>query len=717
MDQIVTNLDLNRLPALPRVLARLLRELNDDSLNLRNLVELISQDAALSLKVLAVTNSPLYRRQNPITSVEQSVNLLGLKMVRIIAVSASMQQFFNQFSPTATQKLNQFWQHSLTCAFLSRMIASSVSYPDADEAYFAGLLHDVGQLAMIVADAEEYSSILDSNQEDEALLDLERKWFGVSHCELGMQLIEHWELDPLLAQAVRHHHDEISLIRNAPELVKIVLLANAMSRLGIQKNCTAIPMANALFGIAMPDAMRLIAEAHASVEKLSDLAPSGTTPAHHPTRADTAQNGRQNELQRVTYDAVLLSEASAVFDQDQDEQGLISSILKTATILFEPRSAYVFEWDSDSNLVTGRPVENQPQSISRIRFPLEPKMSLIADSLLWGTVTHSCSKHGNVVCSLIDEQLLKLAEADDLYCIPMHTQQFTFGALVLAFPMDRTTHLDGSVRCFMEACAKRATRRIDELRKSKMLASSVDRSEVELYKTQVRQTVHEASNPLAILKNYLKSLDMKLADAHIELVETRILNEELDRVATIIRKLTNPPEDVVSTRSALNINSVIHEMVTLHEKSLFSSHNIRVETHLDHQLPEIVSNPQSIKQVLVNLFKNAAEAMPHGGMLTVLTAAVVRQTQHDSISIIISDTGPGIPKEIFGHLFSPVKSTKGLGNSGIGLSITSSIVTELGGTITCKTAHDQGTTFEIILPRTPEHTQHTPEISSFREQK
>jgi putative nucleotidyltransferase with HDIG domain len=703
MNEIAQSFDLNKFPSLPQVLTRLLKELNGENLNMRSLAQLISQDVALSAKVLAVANSPLYRRLNAISSVDQAVVLLGLKMVRIIVVSLSLHQFFNHLTSGSAINLDKFWHHSLASGFLSRTLAEYIHYPDADEAYMAGLMHDIGKLTFMVSEPDRYAVMLHQSQSDAELLELETACFGMTHSEMGARLIEHWRLEPLIGDAIRHHHDALAHAHGATELVKIVMLANTISQVGLQNNSLAIPMAKALFDIPVHEALKMGAEAHAHVDAIAtplgispdSITQSALTVSGVAKQAGVPLSEGGQQLSKEVHDTALLSMACEIFAAEQTEAGLLASILQMATILFEPRQAFVFAWDSDSNLISGIPVSDQGSSVSRIRFSLEPGVSLVAEAMLWGTVTRSRHKPENL--SMIDQQLLQLVDADIMYCVPVYSQKFMFGAIVLGFSQSAATQMDGGMS-FLAQFAGHAAKRIHALRSSPEVQPPVMEGEMEAYRSHVRQIVHEANNPLTILKNYLHILDIKLAETNPGMLEIKILNEEIDRVAQIIRRLTAIPENENQQQEELDINGVIREVITLHEKSLFPTLAIKVETSLAPHIPAIISNRQSLKQILVNLFKNAAEAMTQGGVLKISTALVVSRQVHPSISITVADNGPGIPKEIIESLFSPVKSTKGGENAGLGLSITANIVHELGGTISCKSHVGVGTVFEIILP-------------------
>jgi putative nucleotidyltransferase with HDIG domain len=705
MQALIEQLELVRLPALPQVLGRLLHELNSENLQLRTLSELIRQDAALAMKVLAVANSSAYRRQNSVESIEQCVNLLGLNMVKIIAISISLQQFLNNLSGGASFNFGKYWQHFLITAFLSKAIAQAIGYPNPEEAYLTGLLHDIGKFALLAVKTGEYADLLEKHGDDEDFIELEASTFGVTHCEIGAALAERWNLDSLMSDAIRHHHDVATQIGSATELVKLVQLANVMSSMRLETNHPALALARSLFGISVEDAQRLNADAHSNLIALAiplgvqiqDDSPLGAPRKKVPSSFVNAMPESQRQLGEEMRNATMLAISRDVYDSASDENELLSNILQTASILFEPRQAYLFEWDSQSNLLSGRPVEGQPELLSRIRLPLEPDRSLIANALLWNAMTNSFSKEKTAIQSLIDEQINRMADSEGIFCIPLGNKKFMFGVLVLAYRAGVLQRLDSNLR-FLPAFARQAADSISMFRNQLQQAELANDLRVETYKLQARKVVHEANNPLAILKNYLRALDYKLAENHAVAKELEILNEEIDRVANIIHKFANP-EDMRGTVSGkVNVNVLINDVVTVCEKAMFLPAKISVNVHLDDALPAVEADPDSLKQVFVNLFKNAAEAMTNGGRLTVTTAMMVTPEKGNCINISIADTGPGIPSEVLSGLFSPVKTTKGAANSGLGLSITSDLLSNLGGSISCKSVPGSGTTFEVTLP-------------------
>jgi signal transduction histidine kinase len=225
-----------------------------------------------------------------------------------------------------------------------------------------------------------------------------------------------------------------------------------------------------------------------------------------------------------------------------------------------------------------------------------------------------------------------------------------------------------------------------------------------------RRVVHEVNNPLGIIKNYIKILGLKLSGADPAQEELRIISEELDRVALIVRELSDFSEPGAKETEPVDINELLSDLVKITRESLMRDAKVNVHLKLEPSLPTVSSAKNSLKQVFINLIKNAVEAMPQGGNLYIHTRrlgnklqAQVKQDMEgagawDSVEITIRDEGPGIPDAIKSRLFEPFVTSKSGEHAGLGLSVAYNMINELKGTITCESGEKTGTTFKIVLP-------------------
>ena len=155
---------------------------------------------------------------------------------------------------------------------------------------------------------------------------------------------------------------------------------------------------------------------------------------------------------------------------------------------------------------------------------------------------------------------------------------------------------------------------------------------------------------------------------------------------------------VGSGDEGVELNPELESRARILEDSLFSSGNRNLKLSLCSEPTRVAASTTRIRQVVINLVRNAAESLPEdSGTVEIHTASPVWQNHRTWVELEIKDTGRGIPGEIRDTLFSPVKTTKGEGHSGLGLSIVKQLVDDMEGIIACRTGQE-GTTFRILLP-------------------
>jgi len=210
---------------------------------------------------------------------------------------------------------------------------------------------------------------------------------------------------------------------------------------------------------------------------------------------------------------------------------------------------------------------------------------------------------------------------------------------------------------------------------------------------------HEINNPLEAVQNSLYLLGGAVKSDAAEYKYLEIARNETQRMSRILRQMLGfyrPGMDL----AAVDLNGIVDDAETLVAKRLRQS-KITLVRELDPHLPNIRASADQIKQVLLNLFLNAAEAMPNGGTLTVTTrhaGPAERDMPFDSVRIDVRDTGPGIDEETQARIFEAFFSTKTQKGTGLGLWVSHGIVQGHGGTMKVRSRLGDGTTFVIVLP-------------------
>lgn len=193
------------LPSLPSIVFRLQGLIGKHDVDFAEVADLIEHDPALTARLLKAANSAFFGVRMRIRTVEQALVLLGVHTVRNLLVVTSLHGTVRRFPVPLGFRLLRFWEHSLTTAVVSKVLSTRVPRLAGDDAFVCGLLHDIGKVAMAAIFPDGRAAVLTPSAFSDR--DLERSVFGVDHVEVGVLLAEHWRLPPLVADAVRYHHE------------------------------------------------------------------------------------------------------------------------------------------------------------------------------------------------------------------------------------------------------------------------------------------------------------------------------------------------------------------------------------------------------------------------------------------------------------------------------------------------------------------------------
>lgn len=207
---------------------------------------------------------------------------------------------------------------------------------------------------------------------------------------------------------------------------------------------------------------------------------------------------------------------------------------------------------------------------------------------------------------------------------------------------------------------------------------------------------HELNTPLGTIVGYAQLLNEGVSSEDKRQQYVHAIYSEAKRCSTIIENLRKFAQRDVCQPESCEISSVIREVVETIHNCPSKKNNVKIETHLAANAPVLGAGGQ-LDIVLVNLIMNAVQAAD--GVAADPLVSVVSSVKDDSVTISIADNGPGIPRSQRNHIFDPFFSTKADGSGlGLGLAISQSIVTRIGGTLSCDPDYEAGTRFILSLP-------------------
>jgi signal transduction histidine kinase/HD-like signal output (HDOD) protein len=686
------------LPCHPRVLIKLNRLCDSGTVASRDITRLATMDPALTIKIMRLHGGG-EPKTSSLNAIEQVVSQLGPGTIRNVALFCLCNPLSNPLLWKTDANFNQFWFHSLRCAVIARLLSGHLAPELADDAYIAGLLHDVGKLLLWSNFKKDYEPLFMKSVQTDSALPAENDSIGTNHCEAGWNVVRNLKTNPFVADAVLYHHFTPKAVADALPLVKIIFIANTLCYQG--KGADHIDLVQTL-GISLPaDRLdRILAEAEKQTDGLLedvDLTVEALTKDPSPSHKerDAAVNSIFGEFRK-------LSVQHLTFEHTQTDSGVIApqkTLLQAFKILFDIAEAFFFTYDPVHDALVGDPAESGPNQwpIGRVELPVATGGNLAALALRHRQIIDSFGYLTNDLITIADEQLVRLLNTEGMLCLPLIHDGRWIGVICAGtdepqFPL-LWEQLD-----LLNSFAAQAAALLDKKDRAEIRPSSIWAMGEPFDDKAIHRVIHEVNNPLGIVKNYLAVLAEKVAGQPEVKNEITLIRKEIERIPGIIAQLSKSRYKTGTDDEALDINGIIEDLSKLLTTTVLEHAHITLNFEPDPHLPQCSGNKGHLSQVFINLLKNSAEAMPEGGRIYITTAYEPDKTGGGDIIITIRDDGPGITEKALARLFEPGWSSKGPEHSGLGLSISKDIIESHNGTISCESRKDKGTTFRITLP-------------------
>jgi two-component system, cell cycle sensor histidine kinase and response regulator CckA len=340
-----------------------------------------------------------------------------------------------------------------------------------------------------------------------------------------------------------------------------------------------------------------------------------------------------------------------------------------------------------------------PAVVEEIAMALRADAAMVAELVTPDRLrTVALWQNGHLADNL--DYALQDIEADGFVTLPLVDSKGARIGLIAAAaraPIDDAAHARSVLRLFAGRAAAEMQRAITErdLQKSQEHLFQVQR--VEAIGRLAGNIAHDFNNLLMIVIGYAEILKSRQGPGP----ELTQLLGAADRATTLTRQLLAFGRRQVMEVQRLDMNRVVTQVQAMLARVIGAQ--VHLTTSLDPDLPSVEADPGQIEQVLVNLAINARDAMPEGGTLRIATAVEEVTEAYNQmppgryVTVVVSDTGTGMPPEVLQHIFEPFFTTKGSGGTGLGLSSVYGIIKQTGGFIWCQSQPGSGTTFRIYL--------------------
>ncbi len=256
------------LPPLPQISIKLIQMLNNPDTKVSDLVELIKMEQALTADILKIVNSPYYGLRKEVISIRQAVNYLGFVNLKSLIIALSTKKFMQRGDKYDIT----LWKHSVSVALFSKIITAKLKIYNTEEMFVAGLLHDIGKVVLNKNIPDTYKPIMDEVVGTGiSFEEIEKKVLGFTHSDVGLFLIQEWNLGDRLKNIIFYHHNP-TLASEFIQETAVVNLADKLSNynsIGFYKNYEISSEAPALgvLNISKDDLMEINSE---NIEKVKE---------------------------------------------------------------------------------------------------------------------------------------------------------------------------------------------------------------------------------------------------------------------------------------------------------------------------------------------------------------------------------------------------------------------------------------------------------------
>jgi len=707
-------IDVMRLPCMPLVLSSAIRHANDGSA-LGALVTTVASDPVLAARVVAATG--LRGAQDSSLSLVRHMRRLGSGLIQSILSRAASDRLRSTTPlPTAPNAV-ALWAHSLHCAQIAKALAQASGYTHPEEAYLAGLFHDIGMLALAADLPHTYAATFARASLEAELVTVELDQLDTTHAEVGAALMTRLDVPSHLCDAILLQHAPYDDLVGTHKLVRLLWVAETCAGGGAPQ--VDLERLGRLIGLTEGALARALALGNTAFQRrtlelnppaLPDSAMWPTPALLHraaspPTSSEPTPSAWQSALDSDLLGAVTqsasLHQVPQLLSDAEDAAQILSRICSITSALSGLDRYLAFMHDPARAMLIGWRIESDRLSPTQLEVPLWAVSSLLVKAAVERRMLEIRPSRGKLTLRGVDLQIGRMLEAEALVLIPMLAGSAMLGVLVFGLDHDRAARMatDADLLARLTAVAGRvlADRKISTARRQAKEGEMSDR-----LREAARRLVHEARNPLTVMKTQLELLGERARSGQAIDRDVQVLREEIDRVTEIVGKIGTAELGIDTSPAPIDINALVREMMGIYKEALFTTRAVEVELALDRRIPQALADRSALKQVLLNLWMNASEAMPSGGCLSVRTIDRVNWEGKLMVELSVSDTGRGMPAEIMDNLFSRRLATMGSSDRGFGLSNTLTLIKQLNGHLLCRSEPELGTTFTLLLPRVTE---------------
>lgn len=751
-------IDVNTIPTLPAIAMEAIRLLEGEESSFDSVADLLKNDQVLAGRILHYANSAFIGARTEVTTISRAVSLLGFNTIRSLVLSVSVFDCFKGNLACKKDDFVSFWLHSIGVAVTSEILARRFGFASTDEAYLAGLVHDIGKLVCYLHLPEDFSKVCEAlarqggyGSSGPVALELEEELMGTTHTEVGKLVAEQWMFPEQLVKALWLHHQPVfeAILPEQKNLYQLVRFADVLCvthRIGSSYFLNSDPYDHEHFHYALErlilhhnltteDIESLLVEVRERVEALGKVLgiDDQSVYANLVSSANVSLGSMSINLDRqnkaLTVENRVLDATYKMTRRLKSGMAIIDAveeILQAAREAFGVSRSLCMVVDKKREQFIG--LVSGERGSEEFVVPAHHHLMQLSSGRGNADIESEAIRRLKLVSIEFDQGSILESGVAEIFAGSEFMASFfvadkkshgrperIIGELMIDFQdvavIGKKEGLGRNFEIFSAAAANSVERILlvqdlhEQAREMAEATRKMEESQRQLFHSHRLATVgqlaagaaHEINNPLTIISLNIQLMGKMLAKK----LDTEDLRERLDVIADQEKRISKIIGDLMSFARPsqpklceTDMAGVVNRVLTLTGDRVSMS-KIEVENYLPKDLPRVFVDASQIEQVLINLLINANHAMPNGGKI-ILRGEVDASGR---VAVSVTDTGTGIAREMLPKIFDPFFTTKKEGEgTGLGLAISHSIMEQNHGALRVTSEVDKGTTFTLLMP-------------------